>query len=45
MKNLESGWKNRDMKYLIKDKYDWQPWIIAVGIWLMSGILYKLAQL
>ena len=32
----ESGWKNKDMKSMfVKEKFDWQPWLIAAGIWVM----------
>lgn len=29
-------WKNKDMKHLfVQEKYDWQPWIVATGIWIL----------
>lgn len=29
-------YRNKDMKHLfIKDKFDWQPWIVAAGIWIL----------
>lgn len=28
------NWKNRDMKNVKAERsYDWQPWVIAFGIW------------
>lgn len=33
------NWKNKDMKGLKAEKYDWQPWGVAFAIWVMYVFL------
>lgn len=33
------NWKNRDMKNLKAEKYDWRSWCVAFAVWVMYVFL------